>query len=126
MTAALGCVNESRMAGNGGEASTSKFDGGEMKSLVIKRSIVIDGVKTSVSVEDTFWLDLREIAREKALTISALVSSIKATRAENSNLSSAIRVYVLSHIRERLSALLHAGEVGRSVVAERQALDVPS
>ena len=34
-----------------------------MKSLVIKRSIIIDGHKTSVSLEDDFWKALKDIAR---------------------------------------------------------------
>ena len=80
-----------------------------MKSPVIKRSIVIDGTKTSISIEDAFWASLKEIASEKGLTISALVSTIKADRSENSNLSSAIRVFILSDIRARLSGLLQGG-----------------
>ena len=73
------------------------------KSQVVKRSIVIDGHKTSVSIEEPFWQTLKEIARERAVKVSTLVASIKAGRGENSNLSSAIRVYILSHVRARVS-----------------------
>ena len=65
-----------------------------MKSLVIKRSIVIDGHKTSVSLEDAFWKSLREIAHERGSSLSHLVTGIDAGR-QAANLSSAIRVFVL-------------------------------
>jgi predicted DNA-binding ribbon-helix-helix protein len=65
-----------------------------MKSTVIKRSIVIGGHKTSVSLEDAFWEALRDIARNRGETISSLVGSIDASR-QQGNLSSAIRLFVL-------------------------------
>ena len=65
-----------------------------MKSSVVKRSIVIDGHKTSVSLEDAFWDDLKKIARTRSLTLSKLVATINASRDHN-NLSSAIRLFVL-------------------------------
>ena len=60
-----------------------------MKSSVIKHSIVIDGHKTSVSLEDAFWDDLKEIAHAQQATLSALVAKIDEKRAHG-NLSSAI------------------------------------
>ncbi|MGC2824537.1 MAG: ribbon-helix-helix domain-containing protein [Pseudolabrys sp.] len=69
-----------------------------MKSSVVKRSIVIDGHKTSVSLEDAFWSDLKEIAHDQGATLSALVAKIDETRAHG-NLSSAIRLYVLDYFR---------------------------
>jgi predicted DNA-binding ribbon-helix-helix protein len=51
-----------------------------MKSPVVKRSIVIAGNKTSVSLEDPFWDALREIARKRHVTVSGLVSSIDSQR----------------------------------------------
>ena len=69
-----------------------------MKSSVVKRSIVIDGHKTSVSLEDPFWTDLKNIAHTRQVTLSDLVSKIDGTR-EQSNLSSAIRLFVLHHFR---------------------------
>jgi predicted DNA-binding ribbon-helix-helix protein len=73
-----------------------------MKSTVIKRSIVIEHHKTSISIEDAFWIGLKDIARERGLTLSALVASIDAGRTGGSNLSSAIRVFILDHFRGRL------------------------
>jgi predicted DNA-binding ribbon-helix-helix protein len=69
-----------------------------MKSSVVKRSIVIDGHKTSVSLEDPFWTDLKKIAHTQQVTLSELVTKIDGTR-EQSNLSSAIRLFVLQHFR---------------------------
>lgn len=69
-----------------------------MKSPVIKRSIVIAGHKTSVSLEDAFWSGLKEIAMERAMTLSELVASIDTGR-QHGNLSSAIRLFVLDHYR---------------------------
>jgi predicted DNA-binding ribbon-helix-helix protein len=68
-----------------------------MKSLVVKRSVVIDGHKTSVSLEDAFWRDLKNIAHTQQATMSELVARIDETR--EGNLSSAIRLFVLEHFR---------------------------
>jgi predicted DNA-binding ribbon-helix-helix protein len=67
-----------------------------MKSSVIKRSIMIDGHKTSVSLEDAFWRDLKDIANAHSATLSGLVAKIDQTRRQG-NLSSAIRLFVLEH-----------------------------
>jgi predicted DNA-binding ribbon-helix-helix protein len=72
--------------------------GGTMKSAVVKHSIVIDGHKTSVSLEDAFWGGLREIAHVQRVTLSKLVANIDETRRQG-NLSSAIRLFVLEHTR---------------------------
>ena len=69
-----------------------------MKSPVIKRSIVIAGHKTSVSLEDAFWTSLKDIADDRNVTLSDLVSSIDTDR-QHGNLSSAIRLFVLDHYR---------------------------
>jgi predicted DNA-binding ribbon-helix-helix protein len=69
-----------------------------MKSSVIKRSIVIGGRKTSISLEDPFWNNLKDIAKAKRLTLSELVGQIEEAR-KQSNLSSAIRLFVLEHFQ---------------------------
>jgi len=71
-----------------------------MKSSVVKRSIVIDGRKTSVSLEDAFWADLKKIAHAQRATLAELVTTIDGTR-EQSNLSSAIRLFVLHHYEDK-------------------------
>ncbi len=78
-----------------------------MKSQVIKRSVVIAGHKTSISIEDAFWHALKEIANERGIRLSGLIGLIKAARPQGSNLSSAVRVYVLQQLRARLRALLN-------------------
>jgi predicted DNA-binding ribbon-helix-helix protein len=70
-----------------------------MKSPVIKRSIVIAGHKTSVSLEDAFWRGLKEIATSRRETLSDLVASIDSGR-PHGNLSSAIRLFVLDHYQQ--------------------------
>jgi predicted DNA-binding ribbon-helix-helix protein len=69
-----------------------------MKSLVAKRSIAIAGHKTSVTLEEAFWNGLKEIASDRNLTLSELVTAIDSER-PNANLSSAIRLFVLDHYR---------------------------
>lgn len=74
-----------------------------MKSPVVKRSIVVADHKTSVSLEDAFWKALKEIADDRDMTLSDLVSAIDTER-HNGNLSSAIRIFVLNHFRNAASA----------------------
>ena len=69
-----------------------------MNSAVVKRSIVIAGHKTSVSLEDAFWKGLKAIANTKELTLSDMVAAIDTDR-RHRNLSSAIRLFVLDHFR---------------------------
>jgi predicted DNA-binding ribbon-helix-helix protein len=73
-----------------------------VKSSIAKRSIVVAGHKTSVSLEDAFWKDLREIAGGRDTTLSDLVSAIHAGR-QHGNLSSAIRLFVLGFYRDQIS-----------------------
>jgi predicted DNA-binding ribbon-helix-helix protein len=74
-----------------------------VKSLVSKRSVVIAGHKTSVSLEDEFWNSLKEIARECNMTLVELVGAINADR-QNANLSSAIRLFVLGVYRDQVAS----------------------
>jgi predicted DNA-binding ribbon-helix-helix protein len=69
-----------------------------MKSTIVKRSVVIGGHKTSVSLEEPFWTELKQIAHTQHVPLSVLVTQIDGTR-EQSNLSSEIRVFVLHHSR---------------------------
>ena len=71
-----------------------------MKSLVVKRSVVIGKHRTSISLEDAFWHHLVEIARAQGWTISKLVAEIDNKR-QYGNLSSAIRLFVFEHIRAK-------------------------
>ena len=77
-----------------------------------KRSVTIDGHRTSVSLEDAFWVELTGIASRRGLSLAALVAEIDHARAApgpggdgpphaNANLSSALRLYVLEDLRRR-------------------------
>jgi predicted DNA-binding ribbon-helix-helix protein len=71
-----------------------------MQSRVIKRSVIIDGRKTSISLEDEFWLSLRAIADGRGETLTQLVTGIDASR-KNANLSSCLRIFVLEYYKEQ-------------------------
>jgi predicted DNA-binding ribbon-helix-helix protein len=65
-----------------------------------------------VSLENEFWDGLREVARHKNLTVSALVATITSGRDRN-NLSSALRVFVFNHFRTLGGQKLLSNEPGR-------------
>jgi predicted DNA-binding ribbon-helix-helix protein len=66
--------------------------------FVIKRSVAVAGHRTSVSLEQAFWEALRDLAQERGTSVQALVGEIDSRRGDQ-NLSSAIRVFVLSAVR---------------------------
>jgi predicted DNA-binding ribbon-helix-helix protein len=69
----------------------------------MKRSIVIAGHKTSISLEEAFWKGLRDIAAAKEVTLSDLVESIDKNRQQH-NLSSHIRLFVLEYYQAKAAA----------------------
>ena len=69
-----------------------------MKSLVVKRSILLVGRKSSVSLEDEFWNVLKKVANDRHVTMSELVSDIDKQR-QHGNLSSTLRLFVLEYCR---------------------------
>jgi predicted DNA-binding ribbon-helix-helix protein len=89
-----------------------------MKSPVIKRSIVIAGHKTSVSLEDAFWKGLKEIAGGRDMTLSELVAAIDSER-RHGNLSSAIRLFVLDHYRNNQTEDRSPRNAAREIIASR-------
>jgi predicted DNA-binding ribbon-helix-helix protein len=74
-----------------------------MKSPVVKRSIVVAGHKTSVSLEQAFWNGMKEISALRNITLSELVGEIDGNR-QRGNLSSAIRLFVLDYFKNRAVA----------------------
>jgi len=62
-----------------------------------RRSVVIDGHRTSVSIEPEFWTALGDVAKTRGKSVNALIAEID--RARDGNLSSAIRVFVLNALR---------------------------
>ncbi|GAB1715562.1 MAG: arylsulfate sulfotransferase-related protein [Nitrobacter sp.] len=83
--------------------------GDEREYAVVKRSVVVGGHKTSVSLEDAFWTSLKDIAIRRGMTLSTQIASIDTNR-KTSNLSSAIRLYVLEHFRTRAASTMLIGE----------------
>ena len=86
-----------------------------MKSLIINRSVIVGGHKTSISLEDAFWSGLKEIAQAQGATLAQTVTEIDTTRQQNkqNNLSSAIRLFVLGHIRDqKMRAVFESGVLG--------------
>ena len=71
-----------------------------MKSSIVKRSVSIDGHKTSVALEDEFWNELKQIAAAQNTSVGKLVLKIEKKR-EHANLSSAIRQFVLDYYYKR-------------------------
>jgi predicted DNA-binding ribbon-helix-helix protein len=86
-----------------------------MKSPVVKRSIVIAGHKTSVSLEEEFWKGLKEIASRRLMTVSALVGWVNDQRQQD-NLSSALRLFVLEFYRSQISDVKALDEVHEMVM----------
>jgi predicted DNA-binding ribbon-helix-helix protein len=82
-----------------------------MGSPVLKRSVVIGGHKTSVSLEDEFWSGLKEIAAARNMTLSDLVATVERGR-ESGNLSSTLRLFVLDSYRQRAAGRANEGQNG--------------
>jgi predicted DNA-binding ribbon-helix-helix protein len=70
---------------------------------VVKRSVVVAGHKTSVSLEEAFWDAMKEISRLRNRRLSELVAEIDGNR-QQGNLSSAIRLFVLDHFKSQAMA----------------------
>jgi len=103
-----------------------------MKSQIVKRSVVINGHKTSVSLEGSFWSDLKEIARYQRVTVSKLLENIDKER--QGNLSSAIRLFVLDQVRthgdfwqySRARRLGTPPQTGQEVMSNAEAISAVS
>lgn len=66
-----------------------------------KRSVMVAGHATSVSLEHAFWRALADIAKAEGVSVNALITRIDRARGDAGNLSSAVRVYVLEYSRRR-------------------------
>jgi predicted DNA-binding ribbon-helix-helix protein len=94
-----------------------------MKSAIVKRSVVIAGQKTSVSLEDSFWAALKEVARKQEMPLCELITGIDAQRTAG-NLSSAIRLFVLNHFRD-LALRINAARAAAAQPAASAGVAVP-
>lgn len=73
-----------------------------MSGRPVKHSVTLNGHRTSISLEDEFWLALRDIAAEKNRPINALVSEIDVERGADLGLASALRLFVLQDLQAKL------------------------
>ncbi|MDS9467573.1 ribbon-helix-helix domain-containing protein [Paracoccus sp. MBLB3053] len=70
-------------------------------SAPVKRSVTIGGHRTSVSLEDAFWRELREIAKSRDVAAAALIAAIDAARPPEVGLATALRLFVLAEVLKR-------------------------
>jgi predicted DNA-binding ribbon-helix-helix protein len=70
------------------------------RESVLKRSVYLDGHKTSVTLEDAFWGACKEIAAAQGSSVDRLIVAIDSER-QHTNLSSAIRLFVLDYYRQQ-------------------------
>jgi predicted DNA-binding ribbon-helix-helix protein len=71
-----------------------------MTSAIRKRSVAVGGVATSIAMEDAFWHELRRMAEARNQTVAKLITEIKCL-SRDVELSSAVRIFVLQHARQR-------------------------
>ena len=106
-TRSADCVEPNRAGSNcivvGKSDRLPSFDFFIMPKSPTKRSIVLRGRKTSISLEEPFWAALQKIASERRWTISDAVAFISEQQ-ESRNLSSAIRVFVLNYFFNAVNA----------------------
>jgi predicted DNA-binding ribbon-helix-helix protein len=76
---------------------------------VVRHSVGVAGHKAGVTLEDEFWEGLTEIAKERGMSPSELITSINADRG-HANLSSVVRLFVLNNYRMRIAAPRQAHE----------------
>lgn len=74
-----------------------------MSGRPVKHSVTLKGHRTSISLEDEFWLAFRKISAEKSKPINALIAEIDVDRGTTMGLASAIRLYVLRDLQDRLA-----------------------
>ena len=85
---------------------------------MIKRSVVVAGHRTSISLEPAFWDELSAIAVRRNLSLNALVSEIDRARGDVANLSSAVRLHILDDLRRRAAARAESDRVDPSLSRE--------
>ncbi|MCF1446496.1 MULTISPECIES: ribbon-helix-helix domain-containing protein [Rhizobium/Agrobacterium group] len=68
--------------------------------MIRKHSISLHGHRTSFSLEDAFWQEIRAIAENRNVAIAALIADIDSKRPADCNLSSALRLYVLEWLKQ--------------------------
>ena len=71
-----------------------------------KRSLTLQGHRTSVSIEDKFWEEFCKIAYKKNISVNELASQLDATRElDTVSLTSLIRNFVLADLLKRVEGI---------------------
>lgn len=70
-------------------------------SRPVKRSLTLNGHRTSVSLEDEFWRAFRALAEAQGRPLNALAAEIDAARGVETGLATAIRLHVLKELQAR-------------------------
>ncbi len=73
--------------------------------LIHKHSATLHGHRTSFSLEDEFWSELKAIAKERGMSLAGLITEIDDHRGGIGNLSSSLRLYVLRHLKGTVPAI---------------------
>ena len=73
------------------------FTEGKNSNMLRKRSVTISGHRTSISLEDEFWAELVYVAKQNRTSLNAIIATIDGDR--KSNLSSAIRLFILANLK---------------------------
>jgi predicted DNA-binding ribbon-helix-helix protein len=76
----------------------------ESFDVIRKHSASLHGHRTSISLEDEFWLELKQIAQAQNISFAGLLAQIDDNRDPDSNLSSALRVYVLQWLKQSVGS----------------------
>lgn len=93
--------------------------------MIAKHSIAIRGHRTSFSLEDAFWRELKSIARQDKRSLSAVITEIDAGRSASENLSSAIRLFVLQRLKQQAAKRRDPASIAECVGPDaRQAVKV--
>ena len=94
-----------------------------MSDAIPKRSVIVAGHRTSVSLEEPFWARLKDIARARNMSINDLVTEIDAhdtAAGRTGNLSSALRLFVLAELEQRLAAINVPAQPGAGQAAPKE------
>ena len=75
------------------------------RTTVLKRSVIVGSKKTSISLENEFWQELRAIASEHSVHMSRLLDHIAKQNPNSPNLSSSIRLFVLAKVKAKAGRL---------------------
>ncbi|THK35027.1 aryl-sulfate sulfotransferase [Ensifer sp. MPMI2T] len=70
---------------------------------ILKHSATLHGHRTSITLEEPFWQELKSIAQSRGMPLARLIAEVDDGRGPDGNLSSALRVYVLAWVKSRVN-----------------------